>query len=1668
MKKVLLFVAFLATSCTGISAQNGEDKSLNPIDGKTISVGTLPGGFNISPTGAATYTIPLDLPPGRAGMTPEIALSYNSQTSDGVMGKGWGIAGWSYIERVNETQYYDDRNGSIDFADDVFSWDGNRLIKIDGGINENYYRTEVDNVAQIKMMNANKENTYFIIHTKEGLIKYYGGTTDSRQVSKKDENPAIRYHLNKIEDRKGNYIQYNYERIVGTGELYLKKIKYTLHGQLPNATPYEVDFVYSSIHPKYERFYLFSHGTEKYEYQITKKLDAIKIIWNGVTIKTYTINYVGGGLFETKHFVKNIVLKGLNGTQEYNPTTFDWKFNAASEGIYNNVFIDEEVENFHVTGFNYGSGDFNGDGVTDIIESGLFSMSKEGTFLRVSKNMASIKISDDYFLSPTKFINCDIDGDGRDELFIARSGSLKCYRFHVSGTTITPEDMGEKDITFVAQGDFTGDALADIIVKNNSLYQLHRGNSEFFNKFWNSPFIITNPVFPEGENTFRTGDFNGDGKSDFANFNKNSENTFGVWTLKFNTSPSTYSVENMEFQDFQGISLTAMILVAFDVGDFNGDGKDDMLLTIKYTNGNTETNICYAYGKGWQVNAVTGLGTYYSYFQSEKFGHVVTDLNNDGIADVATYYFTFPASGKVKVNFGKYFKYPGAQGGFQTKSVEHVHNYFPTWSSVKTDPIIMGDFSGNGEKDICYILNFEEWRQSEKLPVSTRRYAYTLTDEEVGSDLIVKATNGLGVQNTLLYSKYNPIQYTYTSYPVLRFMSPFYVVSSVKISNGAGGFFPATTYDYTGMQAHAQGKGLLGFQKINVTDNLAGVKSVTTYNLYINNNMHFFIYPADIKQTALSNNQLLSQTTNKLSVKNLVSRYPKVFYPVPICSFTIQNDLNGTYIGSKKSIQSLDDLDAYGNSTKTIMLKDEWVWNINDPNTAYGWRTTTENQYNQIELQNWLVGRPTQTTTTRFHKENGEHTDITIQNFQYYEPAEAQWPLLNNVTTTPNGSQLLTTQVVYDYDMFGNIIKETLKAPNDNELNDRITHYEYFEDNYYDARFMTKKIVEAPGDNYQTYYWYNQSCGYMTYHKDISGLETTFQYDDMGNHYSTNHPDGNATKHYVYWSSGNSHAPPGAKYHTSNCKLTTQYQQWGLTLTFYDALGRELRTATQSLNGLYVYTDKTYDNKGRLFKVFEPYFKGTSPILYTMMEYDHLGRLETKTNTDGTIITTTYNGRTSKTTNLETGIWSDKTVNAAGIIDLASDISGTTINYNYDGAGRLLLTHAAGVFTTIEYDDAGNRYKLFDPDAGTIESHYNAFGEIKYQKDGQGNEYTMTYDGIGRLLAKFAMQGDFEEIGFQYGNNSSQHGFGQLKEQSVTYPISDNLPFVFYDYTYDRLGRVVAKEESVGNKTFTFTYQYNPYHGQLEYTTYPSGYQIRNIYNTRGYLYQVVEGSKVLWQANQMNARGQLTNYELGNGLVTIKQFDQYGYISAIFTPGVQSNGYNFDAASGNLTSQGNYMKMWWEHYTYDDLLKSRLEGWSISSQVNGSITYLQNGNIDNKSDVTTPSGKYDYASAKPHAVSRVVGPTPQYLQKAKQQTITYTTFNKVKEITQQFYAPAVDRHRLKFNYGPDQARIKTEYCYVMVDGTEILRKTKYFLGNYEIEIDDAGNERKLHYLIAG
>jgi hypothetical protein len=47
-------------------------------------VGAIPGSFSVSPSGAAIYTVPIEVPKGINGMEPKVSLVYSSQAGNGI------------------------------------------------------------------------------------------------------------------------------------------------------------------------------------------------------------------------------------------------------------------------------------------------------------------------------------------------------------------------------------------------------------------------------------------------------------------------------------------------------------------------------------------------------------------------------------------------------------------------------------------------------------------------------------------------------------------------------------------------------------------------------------------------------------------------------------------------------------------------------------------------------------------------------------------------------------------------------------------------------------------------------------------------------------------------------------------------------------------------------------------------------------------------------------------------------------------------------------------------------------------------------------------------------------------------------------------------------------------------------------------------------------------------------------------------------------------------------------------------------------------------------------------------------------------------------------------------------------------------------------------------
>lgn len=96
-------------------------------------VGRVGGEAGSSATGAATYSIPINVAAGLNGLRPTIALAYDSQSDHGVAGAGWALKGLSAITRCRLTQALDGRFQGVEYsAEDRFCLDGIPLILVSG------------------------------------------------------------------------------------------------------------------------------------------------------------------------------------------------------------------------------------------------------------------------------------------------------------------------------------------------------------------------------------------------------------------------------------------------------------------------------------------------------------------------------------------------------------------------------------------------------------------------------------------------------------------------------------------------------------------------------------------------------------------------------------------------------------------------------------------------------------------------------------------------------------------------------------------------------------------------------------------------------------------------------------------------------------------------------------------------------------------------------------------------------------------------------------------------------------------------------------------------------------------------------------------------------------------------------------------------------------------------------------------------------------------------------------------------------------------------------------------------------------------------------------------------------------------------------------------------
>jgi hypothetical protein len=228
--------------------------TIGPTDSQNgTCTGQLDGDFAVTPDGAAVFNLPLWVPPGRNGMQPDLALSYDSRRGYGLLGVGWTLTGIPVITRSQRRiSDGDARVQPLKFdSSDYFSLGGQRLVCVSGtyGADASEYRTRRDSFARLTIKGVDALGPLaFELCAKNGRILTFAAddpvgkriavvVTGDDPSDVKTRHFPIRYSwsLRRIEDRSGNFLEIDYGVVVGPpgstlrGEFLPTRIRYTGH-----------------------------------------------------------------------------------------------------------------------------------------------------------------------------------------------------------------------------------------------------------------------------------------------------------------------------------------------------------------------------------------------------------------------------------------------------------------------------------------------------------------------------------------------------------------------------------------------------------------------------------------------------------------------------------------------------------------------------------------------------------------------------------------------------------------------------------------------------------------------------------------------------------------------------------------------------------------------------------------------------------------------------------------------------------------------------------------------------------------------------------------------------------------------------------------------------------------------------------------------------------------------------------------------------------------------------------------------------------------------------------------------------------------------------------------------------------------------------------------------
>ncbi len=397
--------------------------------------------------GTANMSYVFNLPQGRAGMTPSLALQYSSDGGSGPEGYGfslpiekieidtrWGcptfdeaIESESYL--LNGEQFTLKAHNHRTIDDDGHATDYQREKRTDNTDNDGNKRfhLRIDTEALDIVRHGNgTDNYYWTVTDRNGTVKTFEG------LNKDDNGHIIEWLLTKVCDRHGNTIKYSYS--IDHYTAYLENIEYTGYekdGEETESGAYKVELAYDTPRPDPSVSYRLGVRQENNRF-----LRSIIVKSNDEKLRNYEVSYDNNGAFSKP------LLEAVTETDSKGDTVGTHTFS-----YYNDI---EDSELFEKEGqaWNYNESDFTEPIFFDPYNSNVGEYSPKRTALGSSHSKGysvgggvHVGFGFNHFInfyggasyqynhndSDTRTSLTDINGDGLPDILFVNKDGIVCY-----------------------------------------------------------------------------------------------------------------------------------------------------------------------------------------------------------------------------------------------------------------------------------------------------------------------------------------------------------------------------------------------------------------------------------------------------------------------------------------------------------------------------------------------------------------------------------------------------------------------------------------------------------------------------------------------------------------------------------------------------------------------------------------------------------------------------------------------------------------------------------------------------------------------------------------------------------------------------------------------------------------------------------------------------------------------------------------------------------------------------------------------------------------------------------------------------------------------------------------------------------------------------------------